>query len=183
MTQLSRAAFLTKYNTLFADNTTRDISEADLRTLAEDVKDSAIFELDTNLSQIVSTKITIPTGEVLTLNATPKQIVDAQGAGTLIVPIQWMFYLDYNSVAYATNVDLQFIYGASLAAPSLTQAFSPAVQINSAVDTITVREGQTIDTLSTNVTNTKLGLRVGTGNPTAGNSPLYVYLTYRVITL
>jgi hypothetical protein len=46
MTQLSKAAFLTKFNTLFADNTTRDISEADLRTFVEDVKDSVLFGLN-----------------------------------------------------------------------------------------------------------------------------------------
>jgi hypothetical protein len=46
MTQLSKAAFNTAFNTLFADNTTRDISEADLRTFQTDIKDSAMFITD-----------------------------------------------------------------------------------------------------------------------------------------
>lgn len=40
MAVLTTAAFLSKWNSRFADNTTRDISEGDMREFAEDIKDS-----------------------------------------------------------------------------------------------------------------------------------------------
>lgn len=49
MSQISRAAFNTAYAAiagLFADNTTRDISEADMRAMLTDLKDSVLFSLD-----------------------------------------------------------------------------------------------------------------------------------------
>ena len=46
MAQLSKAAFLSKFNALFADNITRDISEADIREFTLDIKDSCLFGLD-----------------------------------------------------------------------------------------------------------------------------------------
>lgn len=40
MAQLSKAAFLSKWDTLFADNSTRQISEADMRDFRQDIADS-----------------------------------------------------------------------------------------------------------------------------------------------
>lgn len=50
MTQLSKAVFQTTYadtSGTFANNTSRDISESDLRQFAEDIKDSCTFEAAT----------------------------------------------------------------------------------------------------------------------------------------
>lgn len=46
MAELTRAAFISKYQGLFADNITREISEADMREFAEDIKDSFINGLE-----------------------------------------------------------------------------------------------------------------------------------------
>lgn len=53
MTKISRASFNTTYADsagTFADNTTRAISEADVRQFSEDIKDSTVFQLDGFLS-------------------------------------------------------------------------------------------------------------------------------------
>lgn len=173
MTQLSKAAFLTKFNTLFADNTTRDISEADLRTLAEDLKDSVPFNLDTSIAQVVTSKITIPSSEVLTLNATPKTIVSAGGSGTVIEVLSFTLFLDYNSVSYATNTTLTMTIN--------SQGYFNNTSILPAGADV-YYQYNSFNGLAL-AANTPVLLSVATGNPTAGNSPLYVYVTYRVITL
>jgi hypothetical protein len=47
MAQLTKAAFLSKYLAIFADNATREITEQDLRDFREDLSDSSLF-LDDN---------------------------------------------------------------------------------------------------------------------------------------
>lgn len=180
MTQLSKAAFLTKFNALFADNTTRDISEADLRTLAEDLKDSVPFNLDASLAQLVTVKVTISSAEILALNATPKTLVAAQGASTIIDLVSCQMFLDYNSIAYATNTSLWLSYNASGG-----DLHTTAVSIASTTADYYVKfdlNAQTAYNSAVRV-NTPLVAYVSGGNPTAGNSVIYMYLTYRVITL
>src|SRR5690606_20081384 len=46
MAQLSKSAFLSKWNSLFADNSTRAISEEDLRDFRQDIADSFLSGLD-----------------------------------------------------------------------------------------------------------------------------------------
>lgn len=42
MAQLTKSAFLSKYLSIFADNSTREISEQDMRDFREDIADSFI---------------------------------------------------------------------------------------------------------------------------------------------
>lgn len=46
MTKLSKSAFLSKYATIFADNTTRNISEGDMREFVQDVADSFLVDTE-----------------------------------------------------------------------------------------------------------------------------------------
>jgi hypothetical protein len=176
MATRTKAQFEALYGTsgtTFPDNIIGSISEGDLRDFGQDIADS-VFS-----SNVLSTKVTISTAEILAMNTTPKQLIAAQGAGTFVEVLSIVFYLDYNSAAYATNTDLNYQYGSP---SSVTGAFVGAVTINSTADYIQVRKLD-LDTNSANLINKPFLLNVATGNPTAGNSPLYVYLTYRVITL
>lgn len=137
--------------------------------------------VDGKISGLLSTKVTIPSAEVLALNTTPKQLVAAQGANTIILPIKITFWLNYGTTPYATNVNLNYQYGA-LASPDLVAAFNGAVTIDQSTGYIQTRSLE-INTLDSNLINKIFGLSVNSGDPTAGDSDLIVDLTYRVITL
>lgn len=180
MAQLSKTNFKTLYGSsgsVFPDNSTGDISEADIRGFGETIADSVQF-IDTSIQ---FTQLDLSSAQILALNSNPQQILAAQGAGTIIQPISITFWLEYGTTPYATNVNLNYQYG-TLGAPSLSAAFSGAVQIDSTASYI---QSRTIDlgTNSANLENKILGINVGGGNPTAGDSTLSIYLSYRVITL
>jgi hypothetical protein len=205
MAQVTRANFKTSKNTRFADNATRSITEETSRDMYEDVADSTIFKSDdistnsdfsvdgTKLTDratikalfdsntaIYNTKVTISSAEILALNATPKVLVPAQGAGTIIDVISCEMFLDYNSVAYATNVNLFISYDAAGA-----QLHTTSVSIGAGGFDYYVKfnlNAQNAFNTAVRV-NTPIVAYVDIGNPTAGNSTIFMYLTYRVITL
>lgn len=52
MAELSKASFISKWTALFADNTTRDISELDQRNFMQDIADSLFNKIDDNDSTV-----------------------------------------------------------------------------------------------------------------------------------
>ena len=60
-------------------------------------------------STILEAELTIPTAQVLTLNATPLQIIAPPGAGYAIVIEDAIMNLQYVSAAYAANTTIQVI--------------------------------------------------------------------------
>jgi len=123
-------------------------------------------------------KLTIATADVLTLNTTPIEIVAAPGAGYAIEVLSASMKMVYNSVAYATNTTLEL---------KVTGANSPQIQWGASVLSATIDKfnAQSIDSNSnTNVLeNAPLMATVDLGNPTAGDSDITIYVTYRIITL
>jgi hypothetical protein len=53
MAALSTSAFLSKYATLFADNSTRDISELDVRDFRQDIADSFLNSVDRDVAEAI----------------------------------------------------------------------------------------------------------------------------------
>ena len=172
MATRTKAQFEALYGTsgtTFPDNIIGSISEEDLRDFGQDIADSVFT------SGFISTKVTIPSASILTAFTTPVTLVAAQGAGTFIEVIRLFMFLDYNSAAYATNTDIEIGINNGVA----TIASSILDQTNDMYSYFTMSNYSTLN----NITNQPLEFSIQTGNPTAGNSPLYVYLTYRVITL
>lgn len=129
-----------------------------------------------------TTKVTLSSAEILALNTTPKTLVAAQGAGTLIKVLGWTIRLNYGTTPYATNTNLRARLGASghdgilnatsylgQSANELT-VYNPASPVNTATD-------------FTLCVNQPLVAYVQTGDPTAGDSTMDIYVTYVVITL
>jgi hypothetical protein len=120
-------------------------------------------------------KLTIASADVLTLNSTPLTIVAAQGVGTAIEVISASLNIDFNSIAYATNTTIQVKSDTGTVAHAqgdfLTAPFSVITKIplSSAGGTI--------------IENESMKVTVQTGDPTAGDSDITVYVTYRIITL
>ncbi|MEB3210261.1 MAG: hypothetical protein VKL39_02855, partial [Leptolyngbyaceae bacterium] len=82
MAQRNKAAFAGLYGssgTLFADNSTRQISEADLRALGEDIKDSALYIEDLYKTYGVTASGTD------TYTATPNPAITAYAADTVFI--------------------------------------------------------------------------------------------------
>lgn len=95
MARLTKAAFLSKFDGLFADNTTRAISEADLRALHTDVKDSCYFLEDDRKTLTIAasdetTALTTGTSKVtfrmpyaMTLTGIRASLTTAQTSGSI----------------------------------------------------------------------------------------------------
>lgn len=134
-----------------------------------------------NTGVIYSASLSIPTASVLTLFATPLDIVAAPGAGYAIQVVSASYKLTYNSIAYATNTRLQLITDTAIVAQteSVTTALAATVTQISDINLLNspaVAETQIIE-------NKSLKVQVASGNPTAGNSGIKVYVLYRIITL
>jgi len=142
-----------------------------------EIKQASLDGLLTNYGcDIRCASLTIASADVLQLNSTPLTIVAAQGAGTAIDVLSASMKMTYNSVAYATNTTLELkINGGS----SSQMQFASQI-LSSASDVFNKVIGNT--TTSTNmVENADLQVSVLTGDPTAGDSDITVYVLYRVI--
>lgn len=193
MSTLNRSTFDTTYvnaSGTFADNTTRLITEGDMRQFADDIDDSLLNRTDdlsagapsdwgsstkasSTFMTCYSTYVDIPSASVLTANSSPVTIVASPGADYVIVPIMFYVAVDFNSVSYATNTTFNFlINGVFVTADSSTILDTGlnlwATILPIAYNTITDLRGQ------------PLVFKVQTGNPTAGNSPLNVGCVYKI---
>lgn len=144
-------------------------------------KKSTLRVIRKAMGDIYEAELSIATAAVLTLNATPLTIVAAPGAGYAIELIRGSYKLTYNSIAYATNTTLQLISaGASVPqGSSVSTALAATVTQMSDINTINSPTGSQTKILE----NVALQVKVSTGDPTAGNSAIKVYILYRIITL
>lgn len=125
-------------------------------------------------------EVTISTAELLALNATPKTIVAAPGAGIVLVPLALAVILDYAGVAYngiAAGEDLALRYTDGSGAIAFT------VEATGFLDATAdaIRTGG-IDAAAaaaiTPVANAPLVMHMTTGEIATGTSPLRVKLWY-----
>lgn len=131
-----------------------------------------------------SADVTVSTAELKALNATPKQLVAAPGAGYALVLDSILLFLDYNSTAYdgiAGGEDLVVRYtdgsGTALATIEAT-GFLDQTSDQTRYATPTV---QTTTAGQTPAANAALVLHMATGEIATGNSPLKVRVKYRTI--
>lgn len=124
--------------------------------------------------------VTVTTGQLLALNATPKTLVAAPGAGKLLMFHRALLFLDYNSAAYdgiAAGEDLSFKYtngsGAQVASVEATGFLDATADA--------LRIAQPDVAAPTPVANAALVLHMLTGEIATGNSPLIVRTFYSVL--
>lgn len=116
---------------------------------------------------------TISSASVLTGNATPVDLVAAPGSGKVNIPLSFILSMDYNSAAYATNVEIQLQYADG------TGIIIDSDFITATADKVRLYTVPTVD----GVINSKIQFKVNTGNPTAGNSPIKIVTKYKTITI
>lgn len=119
------------------------------------------------------TETSIVTADILTANATPVDLVTAPGSGKVNIPLYFIVTMDYNSVAYATNVEFAFQYDTGL------QIVTDNTFLIVTSDTVRLISIFSVD----GVANSKIQFKVNTGNPTAGNSNITIVTKYRTITI
>jgi hypothetical protein len=124
-------------------------------------------------------KLTIATADVLTLNTTPIEIVAAPGAGYAIEVISASMKMVYNSATYATNTSLELLTAGATNSQASTVIKNSASTIRRFADATTLASA----TATQLVDNAALNVTVASGDPTAGDSDITVYVTYRIITL
>ena len=133
-----------------------------------------------NTGVIYSASLSIPTASVLTLFATPLDIVAAPGAGYAIEVVAASFYSAFVSAAYATNTTMQLINDTATTA-QFDVLINYTVTNHRKFGTVALTAGGAAATQI--IENKSLKIKVASGNPTAGNSALNIYLLYRIITL
>lgn len=126
---------------------------------------------------VYCTSLVIPTASVLTLNTVPLTLISAPGTGYAIEIISASMKMTYNSIAYATNTNIQlwedssaYVVGqaASGLAGTTNKFFKFGIEF---ISTLQMQENKAVK------------VAVETGNPTAGNSDIKIYVQYRIITL
>jgi hypothetical protein len=136
-----------------------------------------------NDAGITSVDVTISSAELLALNATPRPLVAAPGAGLALVLVDAQYFLDYNSVAYAgiaAGEDLAIKYTDGAGA-IVTQVETTGF-LDQTVDSFR-HVYPLADAAKTPVANAPLVAHMLTGEIITGNSPLKVRVRYRTITL
>lgn len=130
-----------------------------------------------------TTTVTVSSAELLALNATPKTLIDAPGAGKANILVAAEFWLDYATTAYAGIADGEDLAikvsdasGATLATVETTGFLDATADAFRYVEPTTTAA-------RTPVANAPLVLHMLTGEIITGDSPLKLRLLYREITL
>ena len=122
-------------------------------------------------------KTTITSAQLLDMYTTPVTLVPAQGANTLIVPVNVVLKYRFGTIEYTTNQTITLSpnnslwtanYNSALAGTSnkyLSRSVTPTSTVTGIIDDLPFTIGVQI------------------GNPLAGDGELDVYLSYYVLTL
>ena len=127
---------------------------------------------------VSSGSVTVSSAEILALNTTPKTLVAAPAAGSVHEFQGAVLVLDHGGSDYATNGDLVVRY---------TNGAGTIVSTTVAAASFLQQTGDTIYTLKPIATDhamtsaAALVLHCLTGDPTAGNGAVRVYLRYRTV--
>lgn len=142
-----------------------------------DIKLASLEGLSTFFCSTYCASVTIPSADVLTLNSVPIEIVSAQGAGTAIQVMSASFKMVYGTTQYATNYNIQLLTSGAIVQQAEVEG------LNASVSNIRAFEisHTNVPTGTQIIENAALNVTVETGNPTAGDSDITVYVYYRVI--
>lgn len=196
MATLNKTAFDTTYGDAagtFADNTTRLITEGNLRQFADDIADSLLFTdtlqttnvedvgLDTKVASTFilgaqKKQVVLTSAQILNGNSVPIVIVPDPdpGQNCVIVPLMFVVIMRYNSAAYATNTTFRFeLNGVAVTATNTTVL--SATTNKYVVMPVIAYDNSAIPS------NDALTFEVQSGNPTAGNSEILVTVVYTMV--
>lgn len=140
------------------------------------------FSQDVSANWLRVATVTIATGDVLTMATTPVEIIAAPGAGNFIEFLGAQLILDYNSVPYTESGDNMAFRYTNGSGVIVSQAIESTGFIDQTADTITNALPK-IDAIvsASGAVNAALVLDNTGTDFGAGNSPLIVKVSYRII--
>ena len=160
------------------DNATIDGSTKLIASSIPEANLDALVRAKLNAQGRTTTKVVIPSAQVLTLNTTPIKAIPTPGAGYAIVIEKVIGYISYTAPVYATNVNLQIFYETS--GDAIVESSLLLVKTATAYQELpflyTIAAGATQV-----VVEEAVSIRVEVGDPTAGNSDITLYITWSVI--
>lgn len=174
MTQYSKGTFDSLYVDsagTFADNTTRDISEGDLRQFAEDIKDSTLFILGGGA--VLTQRTVLSAANITSSYTSPVTLISAPGAGYTIIPLMYYFFYDWNTTIYATNYTFNIKLG------SVAVSANDSTLLVDTADAYRMLSPTNLST-NTNVSNSALTFQLVSGDATAGDSIVYMTTVYTI---
>ena len=132
------------------------------------------------INSVKTVKITIPTAQVLTLYTTPVAFGITVPAGYIpLLLSDPILSATYGGATYATNTNLSIrsIGGAE----NITDTAAAIAFTADTIRLLTLRDGASNTLLY--VSGADLEAYIETGDPTVGNSDIYIYFTYTLIEL
>lgn len=171
---LDRVSLKTISQTVFADNTTGDITPQDLRDFIDKLLDAVLVAQDD--SDLLTCDVIISSAELLTYGGAGIVLLPAAGAGIAYQIIgQVAMKYTYGTIAYATNTNAK--YTISGLESSNTSLLSGAVNRFAFLNNF---EGSSN---ATSFENVPVLFKVDGGNPTAGDGIVRVVFKYRLLQL
>lgn len=147
--------------------------------------ETARLAVEATESAIKFVDVTVSSAELLALNATPKQLVAAPGAGSALIFEGAVAFLDYNAAAYAgiaSGEDLAVKYTDSSGLQVASCETDPFLTATAdATRYIHPYKAASGNSAITPVENAALVLHMLTGEITTGDSPLKLRVYYRVV--
>jgi hypothetical protein len=124
--------------------------------------------------------VTIPSADVLDIFSTPFELVPAQGANTIIVPTSIQGQMIYGTTPYATDGEIDIYCGGTrsvfILPPDDGFLFGTVSRV---VNGFAASSNNVTDTQY--VANQPLTIKTVGANPTAGDSDIRIFGTYKVI--
>lgn len=127
-----------------------------------------------SVNGIYRKKVSLSSAQILDLHDTPIEAIPAPGAGKVIVIHQMTAKLSYGTATYGGANSAITLVDSSLRTLALCTILSAT---SDTIRTATVDADRKIGE------NSAIDLYVGLGNPTTGDSPVDVYITYEIIEL
>lgn len=152
------------YNYIYGVSAARQVNSTYASNLFDYLISSNVKRTDTNISS----------AQILTGFTTPVEVVPAQGANKVIIPIAFAIRMDFLTAAYATNTTFTFTINGVSVFGNITDV------LTAAADQVRILTVPTLTT-TTDLRNAAMTWQVSTGNPTAGAGTMKVSVIYTVV--
>ncbi len=154
---------------------------------APSTQDGALDVLAAAVAEGVAKEVrgTITTAQLLAMNATPKVVIAAPGAGKAIIVDEVELFLDYNSAAYAADAGEDLVLRCTTTTSTVFATWDDAdTIIEGTADTRRIMKptyAATFDPLTAD--NESIEFAILSGEWATGNSPILYRIKYRQLTL